>query len=96
MILSGSGFPLQRCCEKCSPMHTGMLVLPGFQLQHCCIKCSPTLTGLLVLPGFPLRRCCIKCSPTLTRMLICCIPESGLITSILDELGWWGELGCLK
>ena len=26
MILAGSGFPLQRCCIKCSPTLTGMFV----------------------------------------------------------------------
>ena len=27
MILASSGFPLQRCCIKCSPTLTGMFVV---------------------------------------------------------------------
>ena len=27
MILASSGFPLQRCCIKCSPTLTGMFVI---------------------------------------------------------------------
>ena len=30
MILASSGFPLQRCCIKCSPTLTGMFVVGLF------------------------------------------------------------------
>ena len=47
--------------------------------------------------GFPFQLCCIKCCSNPTRIWGC-IPECGLITSILDELGGEREFayGCLK
>ena len=55
------GFPLQRCCIKCSHTPTGM-VLPGFPLQRCCIKCSPTRLPECVLVSSTNK--CIGDAPT--------------------------------